>query len=256
MKARVLIVEGFDARKAVQAGLKELGVRPREERVVIKPNLIANRPYPITTPPETVEALARFFGAKVLVAEGSGFSDTAEVYRDQGYFELARRLGVKLVDLNQDEFEVLKNPRARVLKRFELPQTLKGSYLVSAAVLKRHSITGVTLSLKNMLGATVGRDKGRFHELGIEESIVDICLYKRPDLAVIDGRLSSGSELGGEVRRTGAMIFSEDPVAADAVGAKILGLDPLGIKHLKLAEEVGLGTCGLSGIEIKRLRVY
>jgi len=51
------------------------------------------------------------------------------------------------------------------------------------------------------------------------------------------------------------MIFSLDPVAADAVGAKILGIDPLSVKHLKLAQEKGLGVADPRKIEIKELRV-
>jgi len=252
---KVVIARGNLPAAMVPKGLRTLGIELRGRKIVIKPNLIANRPYPITTPAETVEALIEYFmdGNEVVIAEGSGFDDTNAIYRDQGYVELAERYGVRLVDLDRDEFEVLKKADAKVLKKFEFPLTLKDSYLISAAVLKRHSIARVTLSLKNMLGATIGRDKGRFHRLGINESIVEINLYKRPDLAVIDGRLGLDSELGGRQKKFDVMIFSEDPVAADAVGAKILGLDPLAVPHLKLAQDVRLGTCDLRRIEIVQL---
>jgi uncharacterized protein (DUF362 family) len=236
----------------VLKGLDELGVRVCGRKIVIKPNLITNRPYPVTTPPETVGALIEYFREEneVVIAEGSGFGDTRAIYQDQGYVELAKRYGVRLVDLNRDGFDVLENPEATVLKRFEFPRTLKDSYLISAAALKRHSQARVTLSIKNMLGATIGGDKGRFHRLGLSESIVDINLYKRPDLAVIDGRLGLDSELGERTKEYGVMIFSEDPVAADAIGAKLLGRDPLHVKHLRLAQEKGLGTCDLKKIRI------
>jgi len=253
---KVVIVKGDLPAAMVPKGLGELGTELRGRKIVIKPNLIANRPYPITTPAETVEALIEYFmdGNEVIIAEGSGFDDTNAIYRDQGYVELAERYGVRLVDLNRDEFEVLEKADAKVLKKFEFPLTLKDSYLISAAVLKRHSIACLTLSLKNMLGATIGRDKGRFHKLGINESIVDINLYKRPDLAVIDGRLGLDSELGGRERKFDVMILSEDPVAADAVGAKILGLNPLAVPHLKLAQDAGLGICDLKRIEVVELK--
>jgi len=252
---KVVIVKGNLPAAMVPKGLGELGIELSGRKIVIKPNLIANRPYPIITPAETVKALIEYFidGNEVIIAEGSGFDDTGAIYRDQGYVELAEHYGVRLVDLNRDEFEVLKKVDAKVLKKFEFPLTLKDSYLISATVLKRHSIARLTLSLKNMLGATIGRDKGRFHRLGINESIVDINLYKRPDLAVIDGRLGLDSELGGRQKKFDVMIFSEDLVAADAVGAKILGLDPLAVPHLKLAQDVRLGTCDLRRIEIVQL---
>ena len=253
--SKVVVVKGNDPATMVPRGLRSLGVEVHRRKVVIKPNLIADRPYPVTTPTDTVEALVKFFkdDNQLIIAEGSGFDDTHTIYRNQGYVELANYHGVKLVDLNSEEFEVLKKAEATVLKRFEFPLVLKGAYLISAAVLKQHSSARVTLSLKNMLGATIGRDKGRFHKLGIEESIVDINRYKRPDLAVIDGRLSLSSELGGEQKRFEVMIFSNDPVAADAVGATTLGLDPSTVEHLKLAKEAKLGVCDLKKIKVVRL---
>jgi len=254
-KSKVVIVKGEDPAAMVPKGLRELGITVRGRKVVVKPNLIMNSPYPVTTSAETVEALVKYFkpGNEIIIAEGSGHGGTHNVYRDQGYFELAKRYGVKLVDLNVDRYEVLENPGAVVLKRFEFPLTLKGAYLISAAVLKQHSSCRVTLSLKNMLGATIDQNKGRFHGIGLADSIVDINRYKRPDLAVIDGRLSLDSELGGRSERVGVMIFSQDPVAADAVGAEILGVEPSRVKHIQLAQAAGLGTCDPRAIEVVRL---
>jgi len=117
----------------------------------------------------------------------------------------------------------------------------------------------VTLSLKNMLGATLGErakvaKKGRFHRM-LDESIVDINLYLKPRLAVIDGRVAGlGGELAAKPKKLGIMIFSEDLVAADAVGAKYLGVNPLSIRHLKLAEKVGLGVADLGKIEVIKVK--
>ena len=256
--SKVIIVRGNNAAVMVSKGLSELDVRLHKEKVVIKPNLIVNRPYPTTTPAETVEAIARYckrLGKDVVIAEGSGWTNTYEAFRDQGYLEVAEKHGVKLVDLNKDRYEMRRNPQAIVLKEFEFPLTLRDSYLISAAVLKVHSITTVTLSLKNMLGATIGRDKGRFHDYGINESIVDINLYKTPDLAIIDGRMGNVTgELGGRTRSFNLMVFSEDPVAADAVGASILGLNPLSITHLRLAQDKALGIADLKKIEIVKVK--
>jgi len=256
--SKVIIVKGNDAAVMVSKGLSELNVRPHKEKVVIKPNLIVNRPYPTTTSAETVEAIARYcmrLGKDVVIAEGSGWANTYEAFRDQGYLEVAEKCGVKLVDLNKDQYEIRRDPQAMVLKEFEFPLTLMNSYLISAAVLKVHSTTTMTLSLKNMLGATIRRDKGRFHNYGINESIVDINRYKTPDLAIIDGRMGNvAGELGGRTKRFDLMVFSEDPVAADAVGASILGLNPLSVTHLRLAQDKALGIADLKKIDIVEVR--
>lgn len=46
------------------------------------------------------------------------------------------------------------------------------------------------------------------------------------------------------------IIASTDPVAVDAVGAAVMGVSPLEVKHLLLSEKKGLGTCDLEKIEI------
>ncbi len=258
--SRVVVVEGKDPDEMIPKGLDNFA-KPRQKKIVIKPNLIVNRPPPTTTPKETVGAIVRYYHPKYeqVIAEGSGWCDTWGAFRDLSYLEIAEKFKLELVDLNEDKFEIRKNPDALTLLQFKFPLTLKNSYLISVAVLKEHSATMVTLSLKNMLGATLGEKiavakKRRFHRK-LNESIVDINLYKKPDLSVIDGRKAClGGELGGTAEEYGLMIFSDDPVAADAVGAKILGHDPLAIKHLRLAQEKGLGAADLRKIEVVKVK--
>jgi len=255
--SKVIVVQGEDPFQMVEKGLKFFG-KPAMRMIVIKPNLILAENPPTTTPCEVVEALVRYYlkdGFEVVIAEGSGWSDTFQAYKKLGYFKLTEKYKIKLVDLNNDKFEVVKNPNALFLKEFEYPLTLKNAFIISTPILKEHSITMVTLSLKNMLGATLGErakvaKKGRFHRM-LDESIVDINLYLKPHLAVIDGRVAGlGGELAAKPKKLGIMIFSEDLVAADAVGAKYLGVNPLSIRHLKLAEKVGLGVADLGKIEV------
>ncbi len=46
------------------------------------------------------------------------------------------------------------------------------------------------------------------------------------------------------------VIAGTDPVAVDAVGAAVMGVQPESVKHLRLAEEKGIGTCDLRRIKI------
>ncbi|MEM3750395.1 MAG: DUF362 domain-containing protein [Candidatus Jordarchaeales archaeon] len=194
-------------------------------------------------------------GAMLLWQRVQGGGDTWEAYSVLGYARLEKR-GVRLVDLNVDRYEVVENEAAFVLKRFELPLTLKGAYVVSVPVLKEHSITGVTLSLKNMLGATLGEKgrvarKGRFHRMGLDECIVDVNLHIKPSLAVIDGRVAGfGGELGSKPKKLGVVIASKDLVAADAYACTLLGRNPLTVRHLVLAWKKGLGNVNLNEAKI------
>jgi uncharacterized protein (DUF362 family) len=260
MLSKVIVIKGKDPFQMIKKGL-EFFEKPYERKIIIKPNLIIDKPPPTTTPCETIEALAKYYienNYEVIIAEGSGWIDTFQAYKKLGYFEISKKYGIKLIDLNNDDFEILEKPNALFLKKFEFPLTLKNSFIISVPILKEHSITGVTLSLKNMLGATIGEKakiakKGRFHKK-LNESIVDINLYLKPKLAIIDGRVAGiGGELGAIPKELNVMIFSNDLVAADAIGAIYLGKNPLNIKHLKLAHEVGLGMVDLNKIEIVKI---
>ncbi|HIH78462.1 MAG TPA: hypothetical protein HA341_06030, partial [Halobacteria archaeon] len=58
---KVVIIEGSDPYLMIKEGLDALGVQSIKsiKKVVIKPNLIINKPFPITTPVETVDAIIR-----------------------------------------------------------------------------------------------------------------------------------------------------------------------------------------------------
>lgn len=252
--SKVIVVQGKDPFKIVKKGL-EYFTKPSLPRIVLKPNLIIDKPSPTTTSFDIIEALAKYYlenGYKVIVAEGSGCCDTFEAYKKLGYLKLIEKYRIELIDLNKDKFELIKNQKALFLKEFEFPLKLKDSCIISVPVLKEHSITKVTLSLKNMLGVAI-RGKGKFHKK-LDESIVDINSYLKPSLAIIDGRVAGiGGELGAKPKELGIVIFSDDLVAADAVGASYLGKDPMEVSHLKLAQKVGLGIADLNKIKIIKL---
>ncbi len=256
-KSRVIVVKGKNPLKMVEEGLSYFSCPSKE--IVLKPNLINHQPPPTTTPVKTVEAVAKYFlesNFEVSIAEGSGWSDTPYAFKKLGYQGLAERHGVKLIDLNRDTYIKKKNEASIVLKEFWIPSSLKNKYLISIPVLKEHSITTVTLSMKNMLGAAppnknIVARKGDLHRIGINESIVDINLYLKPNLAIIDGiEAGLGGELNSKPKKTNVMIFSDDLVAADSAGAKFLGYDPMKIRHIRLAMEKGLGSLKYEEVEV------
>ncbi|RLF16545.1 MAG: hypothetical protein DRJ97_00645 [Thermoprotei archaeon] len=256
---KVVVVKGFRrVEDALEEALKRLRFKsPRE--ALIKPNLIIDAPPPTTTPLDLVEALASCLEGEVIVGEGSGWTDTFKAFERLGFLEARKKLGFSLLDFNRDETVELRDPQALVLKVFKAPRGALGRFIVSAAALKTHSIAKASLSLKNMLGATPSEPrliarKGRFHRLGIDECIADICSYLKPGLAVIDGREACvGGELGGGSVKIGVLIASRDPVAADAVASRLLGFNPYKIKHLVLAERRGLGKIKPEEVEVVEL---
>jgi uncharacterized protein (DUF362 family) len=69
--------------------------------------------------------------------------------------------------------------------------------------------------------------------------VVDVCLYKRPDLCVVDAVTAlAGMHLSGTPRKLKTILAGFDPVAVDAEGSRMMGHDPEEVEYLTLADGV------------------
>jgi len=257
--SRVAIVRGTEpVEVTVKAlGLVEADVRKalsRSRPVLIKPNYINSKPPStgVTTDGRVVEGVVKFLRAHnfndVSIGEGSGFGETFEAFRVAGVDSVATRWGVRLVDLNKDEFVEVSPPDPLSLKKVRVAKTALESQIVSVPKLKPHRFARVTLSLKNMMGALAS--KGTMH-VGLSENIADLVSLLKPRLSVVDGMIAGeGHETSGNPVEMNLVIAGTDPVAVDAVGSAVMGIRPSNVKHLVLAEKKGLGTCNLEQIKV------
>jgi len=254
--ARVAIVKGINPQDMTVEALEMVEAHealPDEKPVLIKPNYI-NASHPstgITTDSRVIEGVVKFLkqhGVKeIIIGEGSGFADTFEAFRVARVDALAKRLNVKLVDLNRDDLLEV-SPPSPLAGKVRIAKTALESTIVSVAKLKPHRMAGVTLSIKNMIGAVTPKGSLHFH---LNRNIVEIASIIKPRIAVIDGIIAGeGYETSGNPVEMNLIIAGRDPVAVDAVGAAVMGIPPEGVKHLGLAEEKALGTCDLNQIEI------
>jgi uncharacterized protein (DUF362 family) len=185
---------------------------------------------------------------EITVGEGSGNGDTLDAFNIAGVDDVTRRWNVGMVDLNKGEFVEVHPPNARTLRKVKIAKIALESTIVSVPKLKPHRLAGVTLSLKNMMGAMT--PKGSMHT-HLSQNIVDLTSVIKPTIAVIDGIIAGeGHETSGNPVEMDLVIAGTDPVAVDAVGAAVMDVDPEGVKHLRLAEECGLGTCRLERIQV------
>jgi uncharacterized protein (DUF362 family) len=258
--SRVAIVKGEDAVeatvRAVDAIRSEVDrVLSGNKPVLIKPNYI-NSKHPstgITTDSRVIEGILRFLKQDnikaVVIGEGSGFADTFEAFKVAGVDKVAERWNVRLLDLNRDEFIEVAPPNPLSLKKARVAKTALDCTIISVPKLKLHRIAGVTLSLKNMMGALAS--KGSMHIGSLSENIVDLASILRPSISVVDGIIAGeGHETSGNPVQMNLVIAGTDPVAVDAVGAAVMGISPTDVKHLVLAEKQGLGTCNLRKITV------
>jgi len=256
---RVAVVKGTDPIQTTVKVLETIGsdvddVFFRKKPILIKPNYI-NSKHPstgITTDSRVIEGIVKFLKARkleeIIIGEGSGFADTLQAFKVAGVDAVAERWGVKLVDLNNDEFVEVQPPNPLSLKKVRVAKTALESTIISVPKLKLHRTAGVTLSLKNMMGAVM--PKGSIHN-PLSEKIADLASILKPCMAVVDGIIGGeGHELAGKPVEMNLVIAGTDPVAVDAVSTAVMGFDPKNVKHLRLAEMKGVGTCDLNRIKI------
>ncbi len=236
------------ALSAIDAGKRLSDVRT----VIIKPNLVTDDPPPVTLPVEAVMVLVRWLrnqtDARIVIAEGTGdrLHSTIKVFDHLGYMALAERYDLKLIDLNQAPVAELDRDDCRLFPRLYLPEILLDAFVVSFAVLKAHSLAGVTLCMKNMIGCAPPRfyqqgghwKKSAFHRQ-IHRAIVELNLHRKPDLALIDASVGLAEHhLGGPVcdPPPNRLVAGFDPVAVDAAGALLLGRDWRQVPHIAMAQ--------------------
>ena len=222
---------------------------PQAGLIIIKPNLTNSSPPPVTTPVEAVWAVYKYCElhskARVVIGEGTGSGKTHDVFNALGYSDFAEKHKIGLIDFNEEDTVVLEREDTMHLKQFHMPKVARDAFIISLPVLKDHSLTVTTVSLKNMFGLAPepfysgSWNKSKLHSPSTHHSVFDICLYKKPALSIIDASVAlTGNHLRGSNKNFGFIFASFDPVAADAVGSSLLGHDPAKIEYLALSNGV------------------
>lgn len=237
------------------------------KNVVLKPNVYCPSPAPTTTDPRVIAALVRFAneaGARnVTVAEGRSISTalfrksastTRACFEAVGMDKAALDNGADIVYLEDDEFIEVSDSEAIVLKSARVPRTTyEAEVLINVPVLKNHSLTLVTLGIKNLHGTVSDDDKLFGHDYHrIPQKLVDILRYHRPALTVIDGvRGQEGDHANmGSAVDTRIIISGTDTVAVDAVAGDIMGLENLEVDTTRIAHEQGLGVGDIRSVQV------
>lgn len=84
----------------------------------------------------------------------------------------------------------------------------------------------------------------------IHKNIVTIARLVWPDLVVLDGLygMEGRGPVDGNLVRMNMAIASTDPVKADALGARLMGIDPEDIGYLYYLDGEGMGDMSLEGL--------
>lgn len=236
-KSLVAIVHGKDPCAMLQAGLDLLGgieqLKASGKRVLIKPNVLNNRPPPSTTNPFVVEAavgiVSKAGAADIIVGDGSGIIrlPTSDNLRATGIRAASERAGATVIAVEDQPWVCVEPPGASVLKRYYVSKPVyEADIVVNMPVIKTHRFAEYSCSLKNVVGVIHPRYRpsvtflsGSWHE-----RIAELNLAVHPLLTIADGTtvMIAGGPTSGTPAPADVLLLSGDRVAIDLVAIALL----------------------------------
>jgi uncharacterized protein (DUF362 family) len=259
-KSTVAIVKGERAHEPVFQALDYIDYASAlkgYDNVLIKVNFITTETWDsgATTDPIVVEAIIKKlqrFPLKISVVESDAtMTNATKAFEATGMKEMCKQNGVECLNLRHVKDKVkIEIPNGDALKQITVPRIVKESAIISAAKMKTHMATKVTLGMKNMFGLLPDKMKFKYHTKGISKVIVDINSVIKPVFTVIDGfvAMEGRGPSGGPTVKMDLIIAGKDVVATDATAARVMGFDPVEISHIRTAYQKGLGQ--IEDIEI------
>jgi len=253
----------FDKGIAALGGMKQFV--SKGQTVVVKPNIGWDRTPEMgaNTNPELVGRIVEHCleaGASRVYVFDHTCDEWRACYRNSGIEKAASDAGASVVPANSERYyqdvEIPKGRRLTAAKEHEL--ILESDVLINVPILKHHGGSSITVSMKNLMGNVW--DRRFYHRNNLHQCITDYTTYRQPDLNVVDAyRVMMRNGPRGvsveDVVTMEAQVISTDIVAADAASSLMFGLQPTEVGHIRLGEEMGIGTMQLDNLNISRLRM-
>jgi len=266
----MVAVKGGEADEMFDLAIEAMGGMQKYvkkgQTVVVKPNIgwDVGPDRAGNTNPQLVKRIVEHCydaGAKQVYIFDNTCDNWNKCYENSGIEPAAKGAGAQMVPGHTEKYyhevPVTKGKRLTSTKVHEL--ILESDVFINVPVLKSHSSTRLTIAMKNLMG--VVWDRGYWHENDLNQCIADyVSFYRKPDLNIVDAYrvMMKNGPRGVSVEDVALMknlLVSEDIVAIDAAASKIFGIEPNEIGHIKIADEMGLGTMDLSTLNIKRIKI-
>jgi len=251
----LVLAEGTDPYQNTIKAVESMGGMERFVKkggvCVVKPNIGWDRTpeQAANTNPSVVAAIVDMCfkaGAKKVNVFDNTCNESRSCYEHSGIQKAAQERGANV--FFADDWNVLK-------AKFKYKSPMEGwpvlrdaiacDTFINVPVLKNHGLTGLTLSIKNLMGVCMG-NRGMMH-VDIGRKLVDMTDFINPDLTIIDAHrvITANGPTGGnlaDVKVYNKLIAATDPVLADAFASQLVGINPMNISYIKMAVERGLGS--------------
>lgn len=265
------VVKGKDYLSLVQNAVELVGgmtafVKPGDN-VVVKPNIGWDRTpeQGANSHPLVVRALAELAldaGASRVQVFDHTCNEKRRCYRSSGIIEELKKVGDRRIvweHIDRRKFMPIDIVKGKSLKRWKIyKDALAADCYINVPVAKHHSLSRLSLGLKNSMGV-IGGNRGKLHhDLG--QQLADLATVVAPKLTLIDATrllLRNGPQGGRseDVKLMDTVIASADPVAADAYATTLFDLHPREISSTVAAYKMGLGEMEIGKMVIKAVQL-
>ena len=253
----------FDRGIAALGGMKNF-IKPNQT-VVVKPNIgwDSTPERAANTNPELVGQIVKQCldaGAKKVVVFDKTCDEWTRCYKNSGIEKAVKDNGGQMVtgaiEGHYQQVNIAKGVKLKSNKVHEL--ILESDVFINVPVLKNHGGAKMSLTMKNLMG--IVWDRRFFHKNDLHQCIADFATFKKPNLNVVDGYrvMKRNGPRGVSVNDVATMkyqILCTDMVAADTAATKVFGIETNMVKHIGLAEKLGVGTTNLDSLNIKRISI-
>lgn len=263
----LVAVKGGEAAEMFDKGIASLGgmkqfVKPNQT-VVIKPNIgwDSAPERAANTNPDLVASIVEHCkraGAKAVYVFDNTCAEGVRCYKMSGIEDAVKGAGGTMVSGRSDGYyhdvALAKSKKLKTAKVHEL--ILESDVFINVPILKNHGGSTLSVAMKNMMG--VVWDREFWHRNDLHQCIADFAAYRKPDLNIVDAYrvMKRNGPRGVSVADVATMkyqIIGKDIVAVDAAAAKVFGIDPAQVKHIGLAEQMGVGKSNIDALKVNRI---
>lgn len=265
--ADVVWVENGEPEELLAAAMKALGGMgkfiSRGDVVVIKPNIGWDRPPELaaTTNPQLIAALVKSCkaaGAKEVKIFDRTCNNPRRCYRNSKIEKLAKEAGADVSHIRENRFKNIPI-NGQLIKEWPVyREYLEADKVINVPIAKHHSLSRVTLGLKNLMGA-LGGNRGSIHN-NFSQKLAEIDRNILPTLTIIDAYriLIDNGPVGGNpehVRLKKTLVASSCTVSADVTALELFGHTLDQVDHVKTALDMGLARFDIKKLNVQKIRL-
>ena len=259
VSTKISVQRGSSPRKNTRQAIKSIGGMEKYvkkgDKVLIKANICGGNPHipgsftSLEVVDELIKMIQKIGATPSIIDSDMIWTKFDPIAEAEGWKKYAKKTNLSLINLAETDMVRFNFGEKSAIGIVPVSKELvEADVIISAATMKTHLLTNVTLAMKNMYGTFPEENKAKFHRFGIENVVFEVNKAFTPNLTIIDG--SVGGEAFGPLSSKPlnfqTIIASNDVVAADSVACQLMGYDPLKVKHVKLGHDAGIGNATLT----------